>query len=401
MNKRKYLNDAYTWAFDATVENVLENGGVMLNHTYFYPEGGGQPSDGGRIGDFPLLDVQLLEGEVVHTIDGTLKIGDTVHCVIDGKKRLGYMQQHTAQHLISAYAYTMFSAHTVGLHISDTYFTVDFDVKLTTKDIDKLMAEVSTAIINGFEIKAFFVEPDKLDQYPLRKPPKVSENIRVVEIEGIDFSPCGGTHLVNTRELGTCLVQKIENYKSGVRLTIKAGLYAGELLHDYHQVLTDISKTFAIMPLETLAYTQKLATLVDDYKRKVDEMSLKLIEGDIDKALKDVDDAEAIYYFELFNETYPMALLREKVQLITEKVPSVVIAISAAEDKRHFVLAKSKGILPELKMGELFKSHFSSIGIKGGGSPLMAQGGCDLKLDYNEALETLDSIIQKAIQNAQ
>lgn len=401
MNKRKYLYDVYTWAFDATIEKVNDDGGIILNQTFFYPEGGGQPSDTGSLNHFPLLDVKLIGHDVVHYIDGTLKAGESVHGIVDANKRLGYMQQHTAQHLISAFAYRLFSANTVGLHISDAYFTVDFDVKLDAEALTTLMDSVDSAIVQGIHIKSYFVEPDKIDDYALRKAPKVSENIRIVEIEGIDYSPCGGTHLSNTRELGCCFVQKIENYKSGVRLTVKAGLYAQDQLKQYHHMLSAFSKQFAVMPLEALSYTQKLATELDQTKKALESLERSLIEKEVDELLADYGESDAIYYLELLNETYPMLLLREKVQAITEKVPSVVLAISTYDQKRHFVLSKSKDILPDLKMGALFKTHFSTIGIKGGGNDIVAQGGCEITLPFEDASQALDETIQNAIQNAQ
>lgn len=398
MNKRKYLNDAYTLEFKSQVSKRLENGGIVLSETYFYPEGGGQPNDIGFINNFEVLDVQIVDQEVVHTINGTLEINEPVIGKIDARKRMGYMQQHTTQHLISAYAHKLFESNTVGIHISDSYFTVDFDKKLTDNQVQEMITLCEKHILRGGEVRTHYVNPEDLNKYPLRKQPKVNENIRLIEIDGLDFSPCGGTHVQNLRELGGFLVKKVENYKSGIRLTIQSGLYALNQLKAYHTLWADFSKTFAIQPTEALSFTQKLNDAFKSAEKEIERLSLKLIDKEVKEILDVHKHLDTIPYIFLSDEAYPMNLLREKVQCITQSLNCVVFTAASQDDKHHFVLGKSQGIFPNLNMSEIFKAHFGKYGIKGGGSPFLAQGGCqsdqytpEMVKSMNDALISLIS----------
>lgn len=399
MNKRKYLNDAYTLEFQSRVSKRLENGGIVLEETYFYPEGGGQPHDIGFLNGLEVLDVQLLDQEVVHTLNGTLELNDPVLGIIDANRRIGYMHQHTTQHLISAYAYKTFGANTVGIHISAAYFTVDFDQKLTESQVMEIVSLCENHILKGGEVRTHYVDPQDLSKYPLRKQPKVNENIRLIEIDGLDFSPCGGTHVENLKELGGFLIKKVENYKSGIRLTVQSGLYAMNQLKEYHSLWTDFTRAFAVQPTEALSFTQKMSDALKSADKEIEALSFKLLENEVKEILSAYSHLEGPHYILLLDESYPMNLLREKVQRITQALKCVVFAVASHDDKHHFVAGKSQDTFPHLNVSEAFKTHLGPFGIKGGGSALLAQGGCqseiytpDMVNAMKDALKSLMSI---------
>ncbi|MGX8794643.1 alanyl-tRNA editing protein [Fusibacter sp. JL298sf-3] len=371
MTNRKYLENPYRYTFDACVQSIREDGGIVLDATYFYPEGGGQPYDIGCIGEVDVTAVHLEEGAVVHYTSAPVPVGTLVHCTVDAKRRFGHMQQHSGQHLISAIAYKHFNANTVGLHISDTYTTVDFDVKLSADAVAELVRQTQQAIVDGADIKSHWAEPATLNQYPLRKQPKVQTGIRIIEIESYDFSPCGGTHVQNTREIGGILLKKAEAYKSGVRLTLLFGLYEHALLSKYTRIFDTLAGEHAIAPDDVCAHVEHLTHRLNDLQKAYDH----LMQTHIEQACEVYATSDETLVI-LRDETLPMQWLRTKVQLLTNKRPCVVLAHAVEGTKQHVVIGKSQGIAPDIHLGNLFKSELTAAGVKGGGNAYMAQGGC-------------------------
>lgn len=218
----KHLEDAQALEFDATVTRVDAGKYIVLDETYFYPAGGGQPHDEGALtrGDeeFRVVFVKKHDGNVSHEVDRDgLAVGDAVHCRIDEERRRRLMRSHTAAHIVSALMIQKTGAKITGNQLSlekvrIDYNTDDYDVDL----LRSLINEANAIIAKELPVATRVVPRAEAERMPgvaqLAKglPPAVEE-IRLVDIEGFDTQACGGTHVANTGEIGTLTFLKAEN----------------------------------------------------------------------------------------------------------------------------------------------------------------------------------------------
>lgn len=215
-----YLENSYLKDFDATVTEASGER-IVLDKTGFYPISGGQPSDLGSIirGDeeFKVLQVEPTQDGVVHILDRAgLLPGDEVHGVLDWERRYRFMQSHTACHILSAVIFKETGAKITGNQIEVSRSRVDFSLESFDKarmseyveKANRIIADdhpVSTKILPRSEALAI---PD-LVRLAMTVPDR--EEIRVVEIEGVDLQACGGTHVQRTGEIGKIRMIKAEN----------------------------------------------------------------------------------------------------------------------------------------------------------------------------------------------
>jgi len=217
MTDRLYLPDADdVTAFSATVKTATEDS-IVLDGTYFYPEGGGQPADHGRLewgdGSADVIDVQQDGGAVKHyiaDIDGTLPDdGDAVDGQIDEERRQRHRRMHTAQHVLSRVVLDEYGAEVAGNQIHADRSRIDFEpADFTADDIDHIEAETNDIIRQGLPVEKTEMDRETLDnriadgRSKLELIPDHVDPLRVVKIGGFDLCPCGGTHVDNLDEIG-------------------------------------------------------------------------------------------------------------------------------------------------------------------------------------------------------
>ncbi len=225
---------------------------VILDRTAFYPEGGGQPSDRGALNRVEVVDVQTREAddEVLHILSAPLAEA-AVTGVVDHTRRFDLMQQHTGQHILSqAFVHTA-SAETVSFHLnpdpSEGALTIDLSqAALTPAQIDRAEDFANTIVYENRPVIARFVDDEELQALPLRKPPQVDRAIRIVEIQGFDWSACGGTHVARTGEVGVIKIVKVEKRGAETRVEFRCGQRA---LLDYrrkHQLISQAASDLTI-----------------------------------------------------------------------------------------------------------------------------------------------------------
>ncbi len=224
MTELLYMEDIesnYIREFEAVVERSGEDF-VVLDRSAFYPEGGGQPSDTGKISwddrDAEVVEVEK-KGEIIHRLNGEVPEEETeVEAVLDWDRRYEHMKLHTAQHLFSAAAYNMFGASTAGNQIYTDYSRVDFGpVDLSKEEIDEMQNEVNRVIEEGKSVSVYEEKRSVLEEkieknrVNLDLLPETIEVLRVIDIDGYDICPCAGTHVRNTEEIGSIEIEEVEN----------------------------------------------------------------------------------------------------------------------------------------------------------------------------------------------
>jgi len=219
---RLYYSDPYRTEFQARVierTSVQAQPGVVLDCTCFYPTSGGQPHDEGTLNGVPVINVLEREDKaIVHVLAAELD-ADVVHGAIDWQRRFDHMQQHTGQHILSQAFLKMLNAETVGFHLGKEASTIDIDkAPLAAVQLDTVENLANEIVFADLPVKTYFVAEAELANLPLRKLPVVDMPIRIVEVEGFDYSPCGGTHCRRTGEVGLIKITRAERRGQDTRV---------------------------------------------------------------------------------------------------------------------------------------------------------------------------------------
>ena len=222
MTEGLYLVDAYLREFDARVV-ATPVGGMILDRTAFYPEGGGQPADAGRLRggsgtEWSVTGVAKSANGILHQFEGpSPAIGETVHGVVEWKRRYAHMRYHTCLHILSGVVYHRFGSDITGGQIYLDRARMDLSIPNFDRILaDSLVAEVNQVVKRDLPIVVRFVPKEELDRTPglvrvdAQLVPEIRE-LRVIDIQGFDAQADGGTHVHSTGEVGPVALQKIEN----------------------------------------------------------------------------------------------------------------------------------------------------------------------------------------------
>src|SRR5882724_11865613 len=237
--KRLYYNDSHLIEFEARVVETSERvsgwTAVTLDRTAFYPTGGGQPSDTGTLNGLRVVEC-IDDGEkgVLHVVQGaTPAIGAIVKGRVDWARRLDHIQQHTGQHILSQAFVMLFSAPTRGFRVMNESCEIDVELTNPTDEVIERAVELANNVIwEDRQIAISTTTREDAARLPLRKEPSREGELRLIEIEGFDLTPCGGTHAYRTGEVGLIAVRSWERAKGLTRIEFIAG---GRALADYRR----------------------------------------------------------------------------------------------------------------------------------------------------------------------
>ena len=227
MTELLFRDNAYLKSCSATVL-ALHGDAIELDRTVFYPVGGGQPGDSGRLGELRVTDTRKSkDGEsVLHVVEPGAALpspGTAVDAQIDWERRYRHMRLHTALHLLCAVVH----APVTGGRIDEDKAHIDFDIEMQKLAKDDIEAGIKALVDAGHETRPLWISDAELDARPelVRTmsvaPPRGVGRVRLLEIDGVDLQACGGTHVANTREVGRLTVVKIRSEgKRNKRVTL-------------------------------------------------------------------------------------------------------------------------------------------------------------------------------------
>jgi misacylated tRNA(Ala) deacylase len=217
------ISDAYVRSFRARVVS-LPPGGVVLDRTYFYPTGGGQPSDQGTLalpdgGAIDVVDVTRSGTSVVHRVRGPsavvrrLAVGTEIEGTIDWDRRFRHMRLHTAQHFLSARVFARSGLRTRRATLSSDRAVLDLDGPLAADSVAPLEDDLRSAVESPRSVSVRLIPRSEWEANPAKGRsglvplPAQVDPVRVIEIDGVDLCPCGGTHLRSTGEMGAVALE--------------------------------------------------------------------------------------------------------------------------------------------------------------------------------------------------
>ena len=231
-----YENDSYIKDFSATVVSCEEKDGayyIVLDKTAFFPEGGGQDADKGKINDADVLDVHIKNDVIYHKVNKPFEENQEVNCVLDWDTRFSRMQNHTGEHIVSGVIHSLFDYNNVGFHMNDSVITLDVDGPLTEENIREVELKSNKAIYDNKSIKAIYPTAEELPDYDYRSKLDITEGVRLIEIEDYDLCACCAPHVARTGEIGIIKILSFIPYKKGTRIEMICGSLA---LNDYSKL---------------------------------------------------------------------------------------------------------------------------------------------------------------------
>ena len=400
MTRKLYQADSHTTEFTAKVVQRREYAGhtaVILDQTCFYPTGGGQPHDVGTLNDATIIDVLIDEssGELLHIISGELP-GDQVAGVVDWMRRRDHMQQHTGQHILSETFIRELGAQTVSFHLGEEYSTIDLDKsEISPAQLEAVENAANEIVFQNKPVQARFVEREELEQIPLRKAPTVAGPIRVVEVEGFDWSACGGTHCRATGEVGLIRISHVERRGEETRITFLCGQRA---LEDYRRrdgilmhLATRLTTGYEALP-DVIQKMDEEARACQRQLQQAQE-SLATYEASVLLADASVIGGKRVIVH-AFDDRDFAAVKQLSVQL-REHADTIVLFGWKGPEKGQLLFARAEGI--DLDMRDVLRETCGTVGGGGGGREDAAQGGGMAFERVDEALEIAYAAIARQI----
>jgi alanyl-tRNA synthetase len=375
-----YQEDPLRLEFETQVrEKVALSGdrlGLILERTYFYPTGGGQEHDTGSIGPARVLDVYK-HGEppvLVHVVDQDVPSGP-LPARIDALRRLRAMQHHTAQHLLSQCFLRLLGLETLSANINtDTPSTVDFSfTELSPEQLRQVEDLANQVIYENRVVKSYFVTPEDIAQVPLRRPPKVSENIRIIEIDGYDHSACGGTHVPHTGMIGVVKILRTERQNEKTRVHFIAGWQALEAFQAYHSILGSLAVQLNTGIHELTQAVPRQAELLRAAQKELQGLRLEHMGWEARTLAEQAPQfAERRLVVTSF-ENRPASELRALADHL-RSLPGVA-ALLASYDGQKLSLVSACAPQSGLDARQLLQSLLAEVSGRGGGDAQIAQGG--------------------------
>ena len=396
MCDRLYYADPSLASFEAHVSDIREISRsqgrslwqVALDRSAFYPTSGGQPHDtgmltatspGGALLEAPILAVEEDEqGVVWHTTPKPLLAGTAVRGYVDWSRRRDHMQQHSGQHLLSAVVYRQLGVATVSFHLGETTSTIDLAREaISPEELERIEDAVNEIIAEDRAITMRTIPRIEAEMLlaagTLHKLPERQGDIRLIEIDDIDVNACGGTHMRATGQIGGLLIRGTERMRQGLRVEFVCGVRAAVTARQDLHTLTRAAGALSVGRVEVAEAVERL-----------------LAEGKAaHKARQKLTEEMAGYHASLLLHEHSLQADRRVVRraftdhdagylkllasrLIALAPQTCVLLASVQEEPARMVLAA--GADWKVDCGTLLREALAAYGLRGGGSPGMAQG---------------------------
>jgi alanyl-tRNA synthetase len=344
---------------------------VLLDETPFYPEGGGQPFDLGTLGDARVLAVQRIAGEVRHYVEGTPPRG-SVRAEVDWPRRYDHMQQHTAQHLVTAIAADRFGWQTRAFHLGSKLSDIEFDAPdLAREELDALEQAANEEIRKGRRVRSRRVTPEEMDALEVRTrglPETHSGEVRLVEIDELDLNTCGGTHVASLAELGLVKLLHTEAMRGGTRVYYVAGERARGRLAEQEERVAQLRSLLGAADEELASVVElKLGQLKEALRRA--ERAEEALADSVAKRLATSGD-------EIVAEHFPFADARflQRIARSLSASPSRSLAILTAGESSEGPFVLCAGTRFRGRVDELGRLAAQILEGRGGGRGPIFQG---------------------------
>ena len=370
--ERLYYSDSYLTAFDAEVVDFSDDGKIVyLDRTAFYPSSGGQPNDLGTLNGERVLDVLDQDSRIAHVLSRPIQAG-RVRGIVDWDRRFSHMQQHTGQHLLSAVFQELLGAPTLSFHLGPEVSTVEIGAKsLIDKQLEDVEARANQIVWEARPVSIQFEDASTAEG--LRKASARTGTLRIIDIAGFDRSACGGTHVRSTAEIGAIQIRGLEKIRGNVRIEFACGMRAVRAARADFRLLSEVSRTVALPPLELPAAIQGMRDRLRDSEKETAKLRGELARQEgLSLYASTPEGAGGLRRAFLSRPVLDETVRACATAFVTGKR---AIALAAAEQGGAVLLAASSD--SDIDAGRTLKACFARHGGRGGGSAQLAQGSFD------------------------
>jgi len=398
MTERLYYHDSFLYQFDAEVRSVVESPrpAILLDRTTFYPTSGGQIHDTGWIvphepgARFRVSEVADAEdGQVIHYLEAPIKEvqpGTRVHGEIDPARRRDHMQQHSAQHVLSAAFVRLFNMPTVSFHMADDYCSIDLDTPSLSKDqIESAEGLANEIVLENRCVDMRFVTREEAAKLGLRKlPPAERDQLRLIDIRDFDLTACGGTHVNRTGQIGGIFLRKAEKVRQGYRVEFVAGQRAVSTARRDFNTLTETAGLFSAQIYDVPQQARKSLDEIRSLRKQREQSREELAAAQAATLLAETPE---LHGRKLVVRTFSgrdLDFLKLLAQTLTRQSPAVTALLATESPQPALVFAQSVGQPHD--MGALLKETVVKLGGRGGGTKDLAQGGVPQSAGLADAL---------------
>lgn len=363
--QKLYYIDSHISEFKATViscDAVGKDFRVVLDCTAFFPGGGGQESDLGYIGNLRVSKVLEDGGEIYHIVPSEIPIGSEVLCSIDWDTRFQRMQRHSGEHIVSGLLNMHYGLDNVGFHMGKDDVTIDINGVISREKLDEIETLANGAIWANIPVLSLFPSSEELASLNYRSKLELTEDVRIVKIEGYDTCACCAPHVKFTGEIGIIKFLEAVNYKGGMRIHMLCGK---EALLDYrsrHKAEAYIASSLSVKQSDLTAAFDTNQENIALLKQTISRISSELASY---KAAA-IEPSDNICVFEEMEQEN----LRNLVNLLVPKATGIVAAFSGNDQKGYRFIVSSGNI--DLKAN--LSAINDGISGRGGGSKSMIEG---------------------------
>ena len=366
MTKKLYYEDSHLRCFSARVTGCTETEKgweVTLDATAFYPEGGGQACDLGKLNGIAVTDVRERGDEVIHLCTQALAVGTEVEGILDYDRRFDLMQQHTGEHIVSGVIHRRYGYHNTGFHIGADVIQIDFDGVVPAEDLADIELEVNRAIWQNIPVECWYPGPEELPNVFYRTKKALPWPVRIVRVPGFDSCACCGVHVQRTGAIGLVKLFTVMGLRGGSRIELACGGRALAMLNAAFDQNRQVSQAFSAKISETGAAARKMNEALAAEKFRAVALQRKLFRGIAESYV----NSGGVVHFEADLEP---ALVRELADMIADTCGGTAAVFSGTDEAGYsFCLVTRDGDLRTLG-----KALTQSLGGRGGGKPNFQQG---------------------------
>ncbi len=396
MSHRLYYADPSLASFDAHVSDIREVSRtqgrslwqIALDRSAFYPTSGGQPHDtglltatssGGALLEAPILAVEEDDqGEVWHTTPKPLLAGTAVRGQIDWSRRRDHMQQHSGQHLLSAVVDRQLGAATISFHLGEMTSTIDLAREaISQEELERVEDAVNDIIAQDRAIAMRTIPRSEAEMLlaagTLHKLPDREGDIRLIEIDEIDLNACGGTHVRSTGQIGVLLIRGTERMRQGLRVEFVCGVRAAVTARHDLATLTRAATALSVGRLEVGEAVDRLLAEGKSSHKARQKLTEELAGYHAASLLLEHPLQEGRRVVKRTFTDHDAAYLKLLASRLTASAPQTLTLLAATqEEPARVVMAASADL--KIDCGTLLREALAAYGLRGGGSPTMAQG---------------------------
>ena len=368
--EKLYYTDSHLMSFTAELLQCerLEDGRV----TAFFPEGGGQLADTGWIGDARVLDVHERNGMVFHYLDKMPSGWEDVPCRLDAEQRLRRMQNHSGEHVVSGLVHREYGYDNVGFHMGKDCMTIDFSGELIWEELLEIEKKANEAVRSNLPITARFPAVEELAKMTYRSKLELTENVRIVEIEGIDRCACCAPHVSSTGEIGLIKALSCERHRGGMRVELVCGMDALDRFNACHRSATEISNLLSAKREEIAGAVSHLLAERDRLKLALASSETALIE--LLAESRPETDGNLLLINPCAEEGLVLSDVarRELVNLLVPKCGGMAAVLQGSDENGYQYIIGSR----TRDLRTMAKEINTALSGRGGGKSEMIMGSC-------------------------